>query len=382
MQHCVVCDSPYTNTIFSLPNIPKAAQYFPETVDSNLKDDVDISIIQCQSCGHVQSIAPLVSYYKDVITASSISDKTIANRESLVKKLVSILSRNDPCFLEIGCYKGQFVSHLISMGYTKSYGIEHSRESVENATYNNLLIKQGYVLDDDFDISDLPDIDILLCFNFLEHIPRPFEFLCKLQKYLSSESIVYFSMPSFDFISSSSCMHEFVPDHISYFSIRSLRTLFNRASFEVLEINSINNNNDLEIIAKYKKPALQNIQPPKFYEFTDELNGLIGKFSLENKTISFWGAGHRNLTLISQLDFNNISFIIDSATFKQGLYSPVSRLPIISPITFQTKMTDILFVSLPGIYNDEVIDTILSWRHTPDYIYRIDGLKISPVSMS
>ena len=99
----------------------------------------------------------------------------------------------------------------------------------------------------------------LTCFNFLEHIPDPYIFLQKLKCYLSDSALLYFTVPSLDFILRTNCVHEFIADHISYFSVRSLSLLFQRCGYKVIKCNSINNDNDLEILALYQPPVPLNL---------------------------------------------------------------------------------------------------------------------------
>ena len=155
--------------------------------------------------------------------------------------------------------------------------------------------------------------------------------------------------------------------------------MFQRCGFKVLKCSSINSDNDLEILALYNSPGPLNLNIG-FAAFKNQLNSLIISLKSSNHTISFWGAGHRNLTLISQLDFHLIDFIVDSADFKQGLFSPVSKIPIISPADFQASPTSTLFISLPGLYNQEVLNTVTSWSTAPTNIYFISENTITLVS--
>ena len=63
-------------------------------------------------------------------------------------------------------------------------------------------------------------------------------------------------MPSFHYIKSQMLLQEFVPDHVSYFTPDSLSTLFHRCNLKLHSLNSINNGNDLEVVAIYEKPDI------------------------------------------------------------------------------------------------------------------------------
>ena len=54
----------------------------------------------------------------------------------------------------------------------------------------------------------------------------------------------------------------------------------------------------------------------------------------------------------------DIEYIVDSAKFKQGRYSPVMNTKIVSPETLLNTKIDLLIIMVPGIYPDEVIKSV------------------------
>ena len=205
----------------------------------------------------------------------------------------------------------------------------------------------------------------------MEHVPSPITFLHAIKPYLSNQAILYFTVPSYDFILRTSCIQEFISDHKSYFSHQTLQSLFIRAGYTILESNHLNNNNDLEILVQYT-PEDSQIDLNSYYKYLKNLTSVIDSHYLKNQTVAIWGAGHRTLTLLSQINHQAISYVVDSAPFKQGLYTPSSRIPIISPTLYQTHLTDVLIISLPGIFSTEVLESIAEWKTRPSYTYLLD----------
>ena len=68
--------------------------------------------------------------------------------------------------------------------------------------------------------------------------------------------------------------------------------------------------------------------------------------------------GYRSLTFISQVNYEKINYIIDSAKFKQGKFSPVSRIEIVDPSILYKFQKGTLIINLPGIYGEEVISSL------------------------
>ena len=182
----------------------------------------------------------------------------------------------------------------------------------------------------------------------------------------------------FQYIDSESLLQEFVLTR-SYFTLESLRALFARCGLDVCSLRSINCGNDLEAIVRYEKRALTTLCSHSFHSLIKEIDGILFDAYSNNYSVSFWGAGHRSLTLISQLNVDLIDNIVDSATFKQGKYCPATRLQIISPQKFVSEPSDILFLSLPGLYSSEVLSFLSSKRLQFKRLYLIDGNRLIEV---
>jgi hypothetical protein len=381
--HCIVCGSPYLNELTRLEHIPSSAQYFVSAFNVTrhaLKATTNLIAFQCLSCSHVQSDTSLVPYYKDVISTASLSPAIVDHRDSIIRYITGLLGEPNPSILEIGAFQGEYLEHLKNLGYSNLTGIEHKMESVNNGRIRGVNLIEGYILDDTPLYSDSLPADVLLCFNFLEHIPDPFRFLqIAKHKFLSSPAYLYLTMPSFEYIRKTNLLQEFVPDHLSYFTLQSLQTLFARCNLQVLSINEINNCNDLEIVAKSLSYEPVSLDQQPFLNLISKINQTLFESRASSERVAFWGAGHRSLTLISQLNHHYIDFIVDSARFKQGLICPDTCLPIISPEDFFNQPADVLFVSLPGIYADEVCLKLQQADSSISKIFVIAGNSISLV---
>ena len=64
------------------------------------------------------------------------------------------------------------------------------------------------------------------------------------------------------------------------------------------------------------------------------------------------------MALLALSKLQDIEFIVDSAKFKQGMYSPVMNTKIVSPETLMENKIDLLIIMVPGIYPDEVIKSV------------------------
>lgn len=78
-MNCRICNRPCT-PLFQLENQPAGVQHLPETPDSK---GITLNIVQCTGCGLVQLDNEPVSYWKEVIRSSRLSEKINAYAESV-----------------------------------------------------------------------------------------------------------------------------------------------------------------------------------------------------------------------------------------------------------------------------------------------------------
>ena len=356
-MECRICSSLDLIEVVTLKKVPESAQIFLKTKNEKYNCSINLTIKQCQNCGHVQSTNKPVKYYKEVITAAGLSKNITSERINVLKEIILKNKYNKPKILEIGSHIGLMVNAIKEEIDCEITGIEASKNSVKIAKEKKINIVEGY-FGENIKAIEGQKFDIVVCYNFLEHMPHPKLVLEELKKYLNNNSNIYMTVPSLNFIESTSCVHEFISDHLSYFTLNSLEKLFVYSGYQVLNCNSFHNENDLEITASFKKEEKIRLNLNKYNDLINKVDNILDALEVENKPIFIWGAGHRSLTLISQLKYKRISYIVDSAAFKQGKFSPVSRIEIINPLKLKDYSSGTLIINLPGIYGEEVISSL------------------------
>ena len=366
-KSCRLCyhkliDSP----LLSLNGMPKAAQHFLNHNELPCDESITLDIYQCYACGLVQLNIEPVSYYKDVITAASISGDARKSRLSQMVEFANKFKLNGKKIIEIGCAKGDMLD-IIDEAKMISYGLEHSSDSVLIAKSKGRRIIKGFI--DDLEIIDHAPFQGFICFNYLEHIPNPKSVINKIYNNLSDDGVGLVTVPNLNYLLDTKSFYEFVADHLSYFTMNTLKNAFYENSFDVLDCYLINNDNDILIIVKKlhnkkmkKKIDFKKINLNNDYVEVDKLitnlNVIIKDYKKRNKKVAVWGAGHRTLALLALSKLQDIEFIVDSAKFKQGMYSPVMNTKIVSPEILAESKIDLLIIMVPGIYPDEVIKSV------------------------
>jgi len=350
---CRLCGSNQLLNLINLDGFPRAAQNFLDDLSEFATDfPVKLRISQCISCNLVQLENDPVSYYKDVITTSSLS---MGSKNTLVKEwqpFVEKYALDGKNAIEIGSGKGDFLEVLGRLNL-HAIGLENSKENVVFSREKGLSTEQGYLLD--YVNQSSQKFSLVVCNNFLEHQPQTHTFISKLNSLLCDDGVVYISVPNLDYLLQKSCLYEFVADHLVYFTQSSLRLAFEINSFEVLEQYTKNNGNDLVLVAKKKNMLDLTNAKVVVDAIIESVKLIVSNASKRGQKIIVWGAGHRALALMAMADLQEITCVVDSASFKHGKFTPILHKMIISPDMFLTTNCDLLILMLPGNYSQQVI---------------------------
>jgi hypothetical protein len=236
-----------------------------------------------------------------------------------------------------------------------AYGLEFADDSVEHCAKNGLKVSKGFVENNNYVLENAP-FDAFLMLSFFEHLPDPNGVLRGIANNLSDEAVGIIEVPNFDMMLRENLFSEFMRDHLMYFTAETLKTTLSLNGFEILECNEIWHNYIISVIVKKRKQLDVSRFGESQTKLKEEINEYIGKFP--KKSIAVWGAGHQAFALFSLLDLGaKIKYVVDSAPFKQGKYSPVTHIPIVSPDKLISDPVDAIIIVV-GSYNDEVIRVV------------------------
>ena len=196
-------------------------------------------LVRCLSCGGVWLASPpkpeemgrhyTEDYHKAIVLAG---EGSAISRWKDQVKLISQYKAGGT-ILDIGCSSGGFLSTMMGSAW-KLHGIEMEESTAERA---RATTGAEVFVGDAVEAPFLPaSFDVITCFDVLEHVYSPREFLTKVQEWLKPGGIFYAMMPN---IASWEARlfgtHWFgleLPRHLGHFSPRSLRYLMAELGLE------------------------------------------------------------------------------------------------------------------------------------------------------
>ncbi|MBN1364306.1 MAG: methyltransferase domain-containing protein [Syntrophaceae bacterium] len=350
----------------------------------SIKNDkgIDWEVCQCSGCGLVQLNTPPVPYYREVIRASAVSAKMKAFRRKQFNNFVKKYFLQKKKIIEIGCGKGEFLS-IMQKFVPRAYGLEYSKESVAYCVKNGLKVFPGFVESADYKLNNTP-FDAFFILNFLEHLPEPNSVLQGIYNNLTDDGIGLVEVPNFDMILQKKLFSEFIGDHLFYFTRETLNSTLGLNGFEIIDckvewydyvmsavVRPVRNHPRKSGKVKYGKETgiaqfSNGVKKKRKTDLSDfknhqaKLKKEIEKYLsiFKNKKVAIWGASHQALAIISLLNLSGkIEYVIDSAMFKQGKFTPATHIPIVAPDKLYSDPVDAIIVMAAG-YSDEVAGII------------------------
>jgi len=226
------------------------------------------------------------------------------------------------------------------------------------------------------------NVDLVLGFSLLEHVLEPIQLLTELHDILiSSRGKAIFSFPDIEQQFKNGDIGSLLHEHLSYFSMSTATSLFNRCGFNVLECESkddilwyyleaTRNDFDSDI---FSMNELLYVAALNFYRNIKSVSHSLNMLNAQGKTTALHGAcnGLNNILFLSEIKNNERLLIFDGDETKAGSYLPACS----SPIRFSEdpiyKTADIVFVAALSYYSE--IKEFLISRH------KIEAAKIQPI---
>jgi|SRR5271156_878025 len=202
-------------------------------------------LVRCQSCsgvwqGHPPSPAEMGQHYTEDYHNAIVAAGEGAASERW-KDQVKTISRykSGGALLDMGCSSGGFLSTMKGPAWDL-YGVEMEESTAERArTSTGAKVFVGDAVEAPF----LPaSFDVITCFDVLEHVYSPRQFLAKSLEWLKPGGIFYAMMPNIASwearLFGAYWFGLELPRHITHFSPRSLGCLMTELGFEEVSVKT------------------------------------------------------------------------------------------------------------------------------------------------
>ena len=394
---CIACGHALS-PLMTLDDMPASAQNIPAASELAEDHPLSLTLCQCPSCGLVQFDTEPVDYYRDVIRAGGGTRTMTRLRHEEYARLLTAMQEHHihgRRIVEVGCGRGEFLRMWQNLAEDPEgaaalardqardplsgqpnaaplhlVGLEHKPSLVEEA---NAVADKKYRVYEGFATGDVhyPEgpFDAFVQFNFLEHQPDPCDMLRNIGRNLKPQALGLITVPSFEYILRYNGYYELLRDHIANYTEFTLQKLLQDCGFELLGMDLVNRDTIEAIVRKADPDELSELHysgrlidvsalRDSYDRLSASVNAHIDHLSESHRTMAIWGASHQGFTLAATTKLGGrVEYIIDSAPFKQGRFSPASHIPIVAPDYAVAHPVDEILIVAPG-YTDEIAGII------------------------
>ncbi len=351
-MHCRLCGQSAIDLSLKLANSPRNISRLLHQSELHLDTPIDLSVYECRGCGFVQLAQTLdAAYYEDYLSTVSHSAQMREFQERQAIDFVERFELAGKQIVEVGCGDGNYLSYLRQAG-ADAVGIEPSSRCRDLAEERGFTVFLGYVGSNSL-IPSSP-YDGFVARQVLEHVPEPNDFLLGIRKSLLPRAVGLVEVPSLEQAFEGNRFYDFFPDHLNYFSVRTLRYALERNGFEVIEVSrGMSGEFNVALVRVDSGVDFATMQQT-VDTLTRELHDFIAAHRTSGKRVAVWGAGGKGIVALAVANIRDVAYVVDSDPIKQGRFTPVSHLPIVSPEMLLRDPVDAVVVTALA-YRDEVI---------------------------
>lgn len=373
VDSCRVCKANDFTKVLTFGPTPLANAFLTKKRVDGEEYFYPLDVYFCNNCkfltlGHV--VSP-VELFKDYVYVSSTSQVFINHFKTFAKEVYKKFKLTQKSLvLDIGSNDGILLKPFKALG-AKVLGIEPAskiaavaqKEGVETISefFSVQLAKQI--------VERFGNVKIATATNVFAHIDDLDEVIKGLDVLLDKDGLFIMEAPYLIDFLQKKYFDLVYHEHLSYWSIKSLIALFKRFDMEVFDVQKVavhggtirvfiskkgaykKEKNVEKFLSLEKKWKLE--QKETYLQFEKEvlenkikLLALLKKIKSENKKIVGYGAPAKGNTLLNYFSIGQefLDYIVDDSSWKQGLYSPGKRIPVVSSKVLANDKVDYILI--------------------------------------
>ena len=397
IDQCPVCNSKEHSAIFTVGKYP----YFTTPVKKQDKAKIlkkygsqklhgELQPVVCGGCLHIylRKCAPvkiLSELYRNYYSYPSALEGSFSPErdEAFIRifknKIRKMMTKKQNRILEIGCYDGYVLCHLKKMGFSVT-GCDPSKGASIGKKFG-LDIKKRFFKVDDF-LKEGLKYEVIIFRHFLEHLPKPVDFLKALKEVLTPEGMLIFEVPNVEPYLKNGGTGIFSFQHLQYFSKASIYRLIENSDLQLMScietaenlIVAASRGRSQKNFANNNIPALCRSFRSNFKMKKTRLGKMVKKIS--DRGIILWGAGgfSANVLELYGVPSNRVKYIVDSDKNKWGMEYLKHRIQIASPETLKRDDHGCLMVC--SMYANEIINRLRDLHYDKPVISLSPDIKL------
>lgn len=373
-RNCRFCKNSHFKKVFSFGPTPLANAFLKKSELNKKENFYPLDVYFCLSC-HLLQLRDIVSpeiLFKDYVYVSSTSSVFVRHFQDFARDITQRFRLNkESLVIDIGSNDGILLIPFKKFG-TRVLGIEPAKNIAKIAN------KQGIKTLPHFFNTDLAksvlkkygSVSIITATNVFAHINDLDELVNGVKQLLHQEGVFIIEVPYLVDFLYKNLFDTVYHEHLSYIAISPLNIYFNRMGMKIFDVQRIDSHggsirvfiakkeSTFEITSSVSKLVISektlNLDHIKIYiEFAKKIEKnkikllkLLNQLKRQNKKIIGYGAPAKGNTLLNyfQIDHKILDYIADDSEYKQGLYTPGTHIPVLSPKKISQQEPDYILI--------------------------------------
>lgn len=373
--HCRMCDGTQMQNVVSLTPTPPGNNFRKADELSAPEPRYPLELHFCADCGHVQLghvVDGRILYQNNYSYVSATSAKFVAHLRDYAYDMVRRLPVPAGALVaDIGSNDGTCLRFFHEQGM-KVQGVDPATDIAKRAT------EAGIPTVGDFFGEDvarrlrtaLGPATLITSHNACAHIDQLDSVMRGVAHWLADDGVfvleVGYLLDVYENVWFDTIYHE----HVDYHTVGPFRALFARTGLELIGAERVSPQGgsirifaqriggprrddgsaarliDLERDRGLTRPETFVAYGQRIHAVGQQLRDLIRGLKQEGKSIAGYGAATKATTLLMHFGIgkDELDFIVDDNPLKQGLFSPATHIPVVSPAELERRQPDYLLV--------------------------------------
>lgn len=384
LEKCHLCSHDHPVEFLNLGKQPLANKY-PTEAQFQTEEFFPLAMYFCRHCKNVQlgTIISRERMFEDYYYLSSVNAGLVRHFEKLAKKLA-----NANFVVDVGSNDGILLKPLKELG-VKAIGVEPSINVSKIANDEGLTTICSF-----FDATAAAEVektyskaDVIVASSVFTHLESPHQFIKAVKNLLTDDGQFIIEVEYIGNILRKIQFERFYLDRIFYYSLTSLKHLFEAHDMFIADVDHIEpHGGSLQVTAQRKgqggepsasvttllmeeKESLTTEELEKFRINVDsqmaEFRNLLVIYKNSDLKVAGYGAPARVSTICNYGNIGQslIEFTVDDSPLKQNKFTPGTHIPIVTKAHLDSHRPDILIVFAHEYFDDIRCMTEGSYRY-------------------
>jgi hypothetical protein len=370
-----MCAGSNLKDVIKLTPTPPGNNFLNESELLEPEQSYPLDIYFCEDCFHLQLghvVDPKILYQNDYTYVSATSTKFVEHLKQYAADMVKRFDlKPGDLVTDIGSNDGTCLKFFQNAGMNV-IGIDPATEIAKRAT------ESGIETIGDFFTNELAlklrekygPAKFITSHNACAHIENLDSVIQGVQNWLADDGLFVLEVGYLLDIYQNTWFDTMYHEHLDFHSVAPFKILFERFNMEMFAVQRISpQGGSIRVFAqKATGPFGKDGTVEKLIELEREsglhetvsfikmghhinevgadLRAIVKKIKESGKTIAGYGAATKATTLLShfRIGNNELDFIADDNPLKQGLYSPLSHIPVVSANEIYIRNPDYLLI--------------------------------------